>query len=131
MTTFTSQPSSGYDKQIENAGNNTYVDNYMGVGEANDATRIARSLIKFEEMSSVPSSATVVSATLTITPIADKSSNNRTLSVYRVKRNWVLAQATWYIYSTGNNWETAGAAGANDIDTTALGTASISESPLS
>lgn len=129
MPTYTSQPSSGYDKQIESAGDNTYVDNYMGVGESNDAARIARSLIKFEDLSSIPSNTSVVSsATLSIVPITDRSDNNRTLGVYIVKRNWVLAQATWSVYSTGNNWEVAGAAGANDIYTTPIGTASISSS---
>ena len=31
------------------------------------------------------------------------------------KRDWVEIEATWNIYSTGNNWQTAGADGANDI----------------
>ena len=35
----------------------------------------------------------------------------------RNKRAWVEAQQTWNIYSTGNNWQTAGAGGANDVGT--------------
>jgi hypothetical protein len=35
-------------------------------------------------------------------------------SVFEVLRNLVEAEATWNIYSTGNNWTTAGATGAGD-----------------
>lgn len=35
-------------------------------------------------------------------------------TVYGIKREVVFDELTFLIYSTGNNWETAGAAGAND-----------------
>jgi len=35
-----------------------------------------------------------------------------------IKRAWVESQVTWNIYSTGNNWQTAGGEGANDSDST-------------
>lgn len=40
----------------------------------------------------------------------------QTMMAYRLKRPWVELQATWNIYSTGNNWATAGGIGAADID---------------
>ena len=42
-----------------------------------------------------------------------------------MKRDWVEAQVTWNIYSTGNSWQTAGATGANDYDSSAVGSGSF------
>ncbi len=71
-------------------------------------------IIKFD-VSSVPSGATVVSATLSIyiSSIGGTDANKRT-DWYEVLRNWVESEVTWNIYSTGNNWTTGGADG---IDT--------------
>lgn len=78
---------------------------------------------KFNALSdgTIPSTAIVISAVLTLTSLDDYATASETISVYRVKRAWVGAQATWNIYSTGNNWQTAGGTGANDYDSTALG----------
>ncbi len=40
---------------------------------------------------------------------------NLTGAMYQMARNWVEAQATWNLYSTGNSWGTAGAINASDV----------------
>jgi hypothetical protein len=42
--------------------------------------------------------------------------------VYRVKRAWTESQVTWNVYTTGNSWQTAGCSGADDRESTAIGT---------
>lgn len=82
-----------------------------------------RSFVSFANLNdgTIPSNAIVSSATLTLTKNVNYGANPSTLSVYRVLRNWVYNQITWNIYSTGNNWETAGCEGANDYDNTVIG----------
>jgi hypothetical protein len=41
--------------------------------------------------------------------------------VFRQKRAWVETQATWNIYSTGNNWSTAGGFHVDDCEQTDIG----------
>ena len=48
-----------------------------------------------------------------------------TYGVYRQKRAWVKSEATWNIYSTGNNWSAGGGAGSSDCETSAIGTVLI------
>ena len=57
---------------------------------------------------------------MTLTIVSDEATNLSNFCLYTVKQNWLENQATWNAYSTGNNWQTAGAGGANDIDTTAI-----------
>jgi len=81
------------------------IGNIDGVGG-----QYARSLIKFD-LSAIDDLDTVTSATLTLTLAyagSSFASNNRAFGVYRVKRAWVENQATWNVYSTGNNWGTGG-----------------------
>lgn len=90
-------------------------------GEANNASnRILRTLIKFD-LSTIPENAEILSSILSLYATIDLSSNARTFRVYPLKRAWVANQATWNIYSTGNNWQTAGGFGANDCTQTAIG----------
>jgi hypothetical protein len=42
------------------------------------------------------------------------SDANFAVGWFRMLRTWNESQATWLIYSTGNNWQTAGGVGAND-----------------
>lgn len=101
--------------------------NIIGVGESNASTVWKRALIAFD-LSSIPSNATIVSATLSLTVVTDSSSNARTMSAYRVKRNWTETGATWNKYDGTNDWQTAGAGGANDIDVSAMGSGSVTAS---
>jgi len=50
---------------------------------------------------------------------------NRTLEGFRVLKNWVSAQTTWNIYSTGNNWTAAGLQSGTDYNATSLGSGTI------
>lgn len=108
MPTFTSQaPSADNWMDSGAATTNNGSSNVLAVGEQNGATRTHRALIKYD-LSSIPASANVTSATLTLTVAANNSVNARTIHMYRVLRAWVGSESTWNIYSTGNNWGTAG-----------------------
>jgi Disaggregatase related repeat len=97
----------------------------MGIGEDNNANnRIARSLIKFD-LSSIPANATINSVTLSLWTSSSLSSNNRTIQVYRLKTAFNETQATWSLAATGTNWQTAGASGANDRESTSIGSTTI------
>lgn len=127
--TLTLQPNAaaGLDTYIYSGASST---NYgtnaaMGVGEDNNTNnRIARSLIKFD-LSSVPANAAIQDATLSIWTGSDLSSNNRTIRVYRLKTPFNETQATWNVSATGVNWQMAGASGANDRESTAIGSVTI------
>lgn len=108
MTTYTSQPdeTSGVDTRlVSDEATLTHNDGILGIGQT--GATIDRSLLKFD-LSSIPAYASIVSATLSLWTKTDYSTNARDVKVYRVLRNWVETQATWNVYSTGNNWGTAG-----------------------
>jgi hypothetical protein len=126
MTTFTSQPNAanGKDTYI----NSGAVDTNYGtsadilIGRASSASKIA--LVQFD-YSSIPSNATVSAVTLSLWLYANNATNASDVSVYNLKMAWVETEATYNVYSTGNNWQTAGAAGANDFDSTVLAVLNI------
>lgn len=125
MTTLTLQPdgTAGQDATIKSSGGGTgnfATDTTIVVGEWNAGSSIERTLIKFD-LSSLPSDAVISSATLSLYALTDLSSNARTVRVYRVKRAWVESQVTWNIWSTGNNWSTAGGFHADDCEQTDIG----------
>jgi hypothetical protein len=47
-------------------------------------------------------------------------------TIYALTRTVVMNQVTWTVYSTGNNWATAGAKGTGDYNSTPLATATLS-----
>lgn len=121
MTAVTLQPGVA-DTYINSANVNT---NNNGatinrVGESNATSDIRRTLMKFD-LSAIPAAVNILSATLSMYLSTDESSNARDFKVYRLKRNWAEAQVTWNIYSTGNNWQTAGGFGADDCEQTDIG----------
>lgn len=79
-------------------------------------------LAKFGGLSNLPAGLTVNAATL----FAYNTSGDVGIHVFtsrRLLRNWVRAEATWNIYSTGNNWTTAGGtSNGNDRSSTTTGT---------
>jgi hypothetical protein len=82
----------------------------LGVGEYNAGTSIRRTLIS-PNYSLIPAGRTILSARLRLVPVADYSSNARTMYCHRVLRNVICAQATQNVFSTlstGNNWGTPG-----------------------
>lgn len=130
-TTYSSQPdgTAGIDVPIRS---DTPTTNYntttvFNIGEANSAAQVGRALIKFD-LSSIPANATINSATLSLWTTADLSDNARTFRIYRTLRNWVESQATWNIFSTGNNWGTAGGFNASDSEQTDIGSRAFTAS---
>lgn len=131
-TTYSSQPdgTAGVDVALDqlspttNRGTTANID----VGEYNAATGNAyRSLLKFD-LSSIPPNATINSVTLSLWQTTDWSDNGTPFRVFRVKRAWVEAQATWNIFSTGNSWQTVGGFGANDAEQTDIGSRAFTAS---
>lgn len=95
------------------------------IGEANnESPGIYRQLIKFD-LSSIPASAVVSSATLSLYALSNAADNTRITRFFRQKRVWVESQATWSIYSTGNSWGTAGGFNATDCEQTDIGSLSL------
>ena len=87
-----------------------------------------RTLIKWD-LSGIPSSEICDSATLSLWLDVDAAPTYAiTFGVYRILRNWGETTVTWNKYDGTNNWTTAGASGAGDMDATLLGeSASISQ----
>lgn len=117
--TYTSQPddTTGIDTYLDNGAATT---NYnttvrVNVGEDNTTSRVYRTLIKFD-YSSISSGAFIGSCVHSFWTELDRSSNSRDFKIYRSLRAWVESQATWNIWSTSNNWTTAGA-GSDGSDT--------------
>jgi hypothetical protein len=100
---------------------------YLYVGENPGAgSSYAHSLYKVDFLSKVPASFIPTACTFTFK--AASAPVSRTLQMYRVKRAWVENQATWNVYSTGNNWQTAGCEGANDREATPIGSQAFANS---
>lgn len=106
----------------------------LGVGENNLASQIQRTLIQFD-LSSIPSTAVINSATLSLFCSLDRSSNARTYRVYRLKRTWsegtgdgtaTADGATWNTHNGVGNWTTAGAFDPADCEQTDIGSRSFS-----
>lgn len=99
------------------------------IGELNDGTdKISRALLKFN-FSDIPSNAVITKAELYLYLSANGySSNNRTYRVYRQKRDIVYTEVTWRIYSSGNNWQTAGGFGSDDCEQTDIGAKALTSS---
>ncbi len=128
MATLTLQPdgAAGLDTTIRQdlATNNSGTSTEIRLGEDAGGGAAKRVLIKFD-LSSLPANAIVTAATLTLTMTTDESINARVAEVFEVLRAWVETQATWNIWSTGNNWTTAGCSGADtDFVNTVLANAS-------
>jgi len=117
--------------------NNSPTSNYgtsegLGVGEQKSITVIYRSLLKFD-LSGIPSGSTITSAILTLNSDGqDLSDQSRTMRVYRVLRAWNVSQATWNVYTTGNNWGSAGCSNTStDREATDIGSVTHPANPSS
>jgi hypothetical protein len=85
----------------------------------------SHSLLYFD-LSGIPAGSTITGATLGLY-VVSRNSGTRTITLKALLRNWIEAQATWNIYSTGNNWTTGGAlSDGNDRSSTTTASASIS-----
>jgi hypothetical protein len=123
MTTYTSQPAeaAATDTTIELLAPtvNFGTGGLLGVGNNEFAgNETWRTLIKFD-LSSIPQTAYISSATLTLTISADKAQNARDFKMYRILRDWIEIEATWNQWKNGNAWTTAGCgSNGNDADLT-------------
>ena len=124
---FTIQTAGGIDTFIwagdPNANNNTQT--YMYIGERNDATGVYRAVMH-PDLSSIPAGAVNISMALQLYNFQDKSSNARTISVYRLKVANTLSQVTWNVRVTGTAWTTAGGFNAAECEQTPIGSLSLS-----
>ena len=71
-----------------------------------DGANYTRMLLK-APLSSIPIQAKISAAILSIYN-ESTGAGTQNVTLYRVLKNWVEAQATWNIYSSGNNWASAG-----------------------
>lgn len=145
MSTYDSQPdgTAGKDTLLESASPtfNYGVITLAQAGEISTGASSYRELIQFD-LSSIPATATVNSATLTLRLILDgsaRASNNRTLRAYRVKQAWTEGTgngsatgdgATWNTYNGSSTWQTAGCSGANDVEATDIGSVACATTDL-
>jgi hypothetical protein len=114
MATWTSQPdgTDGLDTWMSAANPtvNYGTGTFMIVG-LESGTTICRGLLAFDMTKPTGSGLygpiSVQSASLFIT--CSVYNNAKTLAAYKCLRNWVEGQATYNVWSTGNNWSTAGA----------------------
>jgi hypothetical protein len=127
MTTYSSQPSNttGVDTHMNSAfPDNAYGSDATMITGANTFSAYRRSLIKFN-LSSIASNATISSAILSLWVASSTATQTGYVGVYRCKRAWTQANATWNKYDGTNAWQTAGGTGTNDYDSTEWGTTSV------
>jgi hypothetical protein len=105
VTIFSVQPSPGYDTFLHEGYKTSNYDGngYMAIGVSGSRVR---GLIKFD-ISSIPAPVQIVSASLQL-HIGANYRQAATLASFRCLRNHVNGTATWNVFSTGNNWGTAG-----------------------
>lgn len=119
------------DNQIDffdpTANNNTAAN--MAVGQWTDVDGVWNSLVTFTGIPSI-AGATVSASSFSIVWEGSHWSNpTSAVQMRRLLRNWVLNQSTYNIYSTGNNWSTAGGVSSgNDIDSDVSASLSIAAS---
>jgi hypothetical protein len=127
MTVYTFQPdeAAGLDNYLWSNGGNNGTANNMYIGF--DGTYKGRPIITFSQLSdgTIPAGLVVDSVVLSLYGSVTSANKDDTANVYRCKMNWSESQSTWSIYSTGNNWQTAGASGANDRESTSIGSAAM------
>lgn len=131
MAMYSSQPAAadGLDTHMRQGSPNTNYQNdaYMVVGYSGGFTEIRRSLLKFDltKGDNPPPAGAQVTADGTLTIRCTNWNKSKILAIHECLRDWVESQATYNIYSTGNSWQTAGASGANDYNSTAIGSVSV------
>lgn len=118
-------PSSSYAGMIDTILKQGSATSNFGTGttlevDGDDGSGVDKSILLKWDTSAIPTSAVATSASLTFKVVDTTAS---AYQLYQIKQSWVETQATWNIFATGSNWQTAGAFGANDRGTAVLGTA--------
>ena len=132
MSTYTyTSPVDGsvYDTYIDTylGGNNNYNTSiYIQLGEIHRDPEVditGRGIIKFPGLKdgSIPSGARVSSCSLFVKKRFIESANTRTMRIYRLKRDVVYDQTTWYLWKSGSYWSSAGGFGSDDCEQTDIG----------
>jgi parallel beta helix pectate lyase-like protein len=107
------------DQATTNFASGNIVMNKSAVGSNN-------TLLRFTGLSQIPTNAVVNSVTVGLNlQTFSGTAGTATFDFRKMLRSWVETQATWNIYSTGNNWTTAGGIGAG-TDRVATPVASLS-----
>lgn len=90
----------------------------------------ANLLIAFSGIASIPAGSTITDAKIWI-KLSGDGGGTPTYSAQRLLRNWLESQATWNVWTTGNNWTTAGAlSDGNDRSATVAATGSVGGSSI-
>src|SRR3990167_5392267 len=100
-----------------NFGAETFLDVGYNIGAR-------RALVQFD-VSALPANATIISAVLHLWVSGATTNNADTVRAFRLKRAWVGSEATWNIWATAQNWQTAGGFGADDCEQTDIGAAAL------
>lgn len=112
---------------VQPAAQDTYIYSYsptlnyatqamLYVGDFHSSYSVAqRSLLAFD-LSAIPAGAIITSVALSLFEYIAATTGLASwpVELRRVLRNWVDVQGSWNIFSTGNNWGTAGCANATD-----------------
>ena len=122
---FTGTPTEDTLIRISNPNDNFSTSTELYTGKGSNDSQLYRSLLRFD-LSSIPSGATVSASSLTVVCHRVASAvTESAVKVYRQLRDWVVTEATWNVYSTGNSWATAGGFNADDCEQTDIGSAAI------
>lgn len=116
--TFSSQPDATSGEDTKTVAS-LPTSNFGTLGNIQTAVGANTGLIRFD-MSSIPSSAIVNSAVLSVWSLVGGGGSGATCDMYRIlpaRIGWSESQATWNEYSTGNAWFGGGGVGTLDIDT--------------
>ncbi len=89
------------------------------VGEQTSSTDLYRGLVKVP-LTSIPAGSVITAATMDLYLYNINGTNNRQMQVYRCKQV-ITTGATYNKFDGVTDWQTAGAAGANDREGTASG----------
>jgi hypothetical protein len=72
-------------------------------------------LMRFD-LSSIPTGSLITNASFMTRAAGSLTWNKKHCAHLNKRTDWVETEATWNIYKTGSNWETAGAKNDNDVD---------------
>lgn len=75
------------------------------------------------DLSAIPATNSITSAVLSAYFYNQSGDGSTNIDVYRLKQSWVSNKVTFNSRSTGVTWDTAGALGEGDYDSTSLGQA--------
>lgn len=100
-----------------NPNNNYTTANYWYVCSTTQYT-----ILQFD-LSGIPTTDVITSAVLSGYFYNQSGAGDTDINVYRLKQSWVSNQVTFNNRATGTAWQTAGALGADDYDSSSLGQA--------